>query len=929
MIKKLSLLVLYLTFLQTQAQNISNPVLPNVADAGCIKYNGEYYVGGVFTKGNFHRSSNLVNWDTSIHVFSMNNNWATKFGIGDEQIHANDIVYINGMFHMYWSVNYWGRGRNVIHIGHAISPNILGPFVEPQKDSSLDNRIDPKLFVDDDGKLYLYMVRFTDGNTIWVRPMKDPATFEGEPKYLFASLPNTWETADNRVEEGPWVMKYRNRYYLMYNTNHTSTEWGNYALGVSEASSPTEFNHGNKYSYPVVQNNQWDMDDKYVDLLKYENNGTLDYTTDEPSAKWNTAAFDATKWQKGKSGFGSEIIENSFTRKVKTIWKTDHIWLRKKITIQKNTIGNLALRMNHSGATKVYLNDALIYGNNASNYEIINLDDKVKNLLKDGENFIAINADKGNRSGFIDVALYNMKGDVADDILITPGQPNIVHGLNGFDWWLVYMANKNRERRAQYINQVQFFDKTLFVDGITSGKTPGYHPVPSQPTFGDLFNDNDVSLNNKWNIINGKWQIDNRELTQTSLSDAQASIKSDAAANYLFEANVKNAEGGKAKAGVYAYKQNDNNWLRIFFNVGTKAWQYECMENGKQRTQSFALPKDFNFNVYHKITVYKNTTEFSVRIDDLPAAGNSIIKTVFSQKGLPGIFTKNAKASFDGIIYTIGWDEFDNNINGWSSLNKATQQNWKVSNEGLTQTNSAGEQSAFKGDYLQAYDFSVQIKNTTATGSTGVYAMYADESNFVKSAFDYAKQKFVVSGKINGAAIDSKEISLEYLHPEFANMTYSDFMEKHFTFKNPVYINELRLNKDGHLKADTLIDKLYEKVDIFYRDGNDWHPLEYKVAASDHPGFDKLTFNTTKIDELKFTNKLASDHNFYIYKLWVNEVFKTSCNLRVVKNAEGLKFIVDGRLVYDWKMKLPASKVGLCTNNASANFNGITFFDLK
>lgn len=928
--KKIVLLFISVAAFKTaRLQNINNPVLPNVADAGCIKYNGEYYVGGVFTKGNFYRSSNLVNWDTSIHVFSMNNNWATKFGIGDEQIHANDIVYINGMFHMYWSVNYWGRERNVIHIGHAVSPNILGPFVEPQKDSWLDNRIDPKLFVDDDGKLYLYMVRFTDGNTIWVRPMKNPATFEGEPKYLFASLPNTWETADNRVEEGPWVMKYRNRYYLMYNTNHTSTEWGNYALGVSEASSPTEFNHGNKYAYPVVQNNQWDMDDKYVDLLKYENNGTFDYTTVEPSAKWNVATFDATSWQKGKAGFGGEVIENSFTRKVKTTWKEDHIWLRKKITVQKNAIGNLALRMNHSGATKVYLNEALIYDNNSANYEIINLDDKAKSLLKDGGNIIAISSDKGNRTGFIDVAVYSMKNDVADDILITPGQPNIVHGPNGFDWWLVYMANKNHERRAQYINQVQFFDKTLFVDGITSSKTPGYHPAPAQPTFGDLFNDKNVSLNTKWNIAKGNWQITDRELLQANLSNAQAFIKSDAATNYLFEANIKIVEGDKAKAGVYAYKQNDNNWLRIFFNAAARSWQYECMENGKLKTQSFALAKDFNYHVYHKITVYKNTGEFTIKVDDLPATGDNVIKTRFVQKGLPGLFSENAKTAFDGIIYTIGWDEFDNTINGWATTNKASQQNWKVSSEGLTQTSSTGEQSVFKGDNLPSYDFSVQVKNVAAKGSAGVYAMYTDENNFVKSEFDYTKQKLVVSGKIKGVEIASKEIDLGNLQAQFADMTYSDFMEKHFTFRNPVYSNELRLNKDGHLKTDTLIEKLYDKVDIFYRDGNDWHPLEYKVAASDHPAFDKLTFGTTKIDELKFTNRFASDHNFYIYKLWINEVFKTSYNLRIVKNADGLKFIVDGRLVYDWKANLPAAKVGLVTNNAAASFNGITLFNLK
>ena len=41
-----------------------------------------------------------------------------------------------------------------------------------------------------------------------------------------------------------------------------------------------------------------------------------------------------------------------------------------------------------------------------------------------------------------------MKDGIADDILMTPGQPNILRGPNGFEWWLIYMANKNDEHRG-------------------------------------------------------------------------------------------------------------------------------------------------------------------------------------------------------------------------------------------------------------------------------------------------------------------------------------------------------------------------------------------------------------------------------------------------------------------------------------------------
>lgn len=93
------------------AQNIQNPVLPGVADAGVMKYNGKYYIGGVRTNGDFYVSDDLVHWGKPIHVVSMDNDWTRGSGAGNDQIHANDMFYLNGDFHLYWSVNYWGEGQ--------------------------------------------------------------------------------------------------------------------------------------------------------------------------------------------------------------------------------------------------------------------------------------------------------------------------------------------------------------------------------------------------------------------------------------------------------------------------------------------------------------------------------------------------------------------------------------------------------------------------------------------------------------------------------------------------------------------------------------------------------------------------------------------------------------------------------------------------
>ena len=64
-------------------------------------------------------------------------------------------------------------------------------------------------------------------------------------------------------------MKYRDRYYMMYNANHTSTEWAIVSWELLEADSPLGFQNGNKYSYPVVGCNQTQLEEKQVDLLRY------------------------------------------------------------------------------------------------------------------------------------------------------------------------------------------------------------------------------------------------------------------------------------------------------------------------------------------------------------------------------------------------------------------------------------------------------------------------------------------------------------------------------------------------------------------------------------------------------------------------------------------------------------------------------------
>lgn len=909
--------------------NINNPVLPGVADAGVIKYNGEYYIGGVNTTGGFYVSKDLVKWEGPVKVFTMDNDWIKGSGADDRQIHANDINYINGLFHMYWSVNYWGNDKHVVHIGHATSTNVLGPYKEPVKNTWLDNRIDAEFFVDDDGKMYLYMVKFTDGNTIWVQPMKDPGTAVGNPLYLFSSMQNTWETLDNRVEEGPWVIKYRDRYYLMFNANHTSTNWGNYALGVAEASSPLGFNHGNKYTYPVVNSNQIKVEETFVDLLKFNGKepGIFDFTFNDPGNGWS-AADASGAWSKGRAGFGSNVVKGSTTRKVSTIWNTPEIWLKRSFHVDKKSVGNLMLRIQHDGDSKVFLNGNLIYEKTGPQYITWNLDQKAASYLKDGENFLQVYGKKGQRSGFLDVSLFDMKDTKGDDILYSPGQPNILRGTNGFEWWLIYMANKNRERRSQYINRVHFFDKTMFVDGVTSSNTSGYHPAPTPPTFKDLF---DTPLGAEWEVKAGNWSVVNKELVQSGISKATSLLKSTPAIHYLFEVNIKIADTLKGQAGVFAWWKDDNNWLKIGVDAKRKKWSYIVKEKGIEKPVFFALPSAFNYGVYHQLSVYKNGGTFTIRLDDHPIANNPVITTRFNQKGIPGLYSEGGNSAFDGVIYTIGWDEFDNTITGWETPGVVNngKGNWAVSKNGITSPGPKGTFDIFKGDLLPNYEISVQVNTAGKTGNAGIYPVYINGDNYVKAVFDLQHQELSISGKIEGKEMEHKAIALEKTQDYNIDMKYSDSREKYFSFSTSTLTDGILISKTPYGQPDTLMNDIYRKMDIWYKQEDQWLPLTgYQEVPSSHPGFIQLKFEPLEANAIRFVNKVSADANFYLNKVWVKEKFRPSYNLRIVKLDKELIFLVDGAEVLRLKNEFGPSKIGLTTTDNKAGFNGITLFHI-
>lgn len=236
--------------------DFKNPFF-NGADPFVLTYGGKYYMYctkqtednlGIFVTSasgidgfEVYESTDLKNWE--------NKGYCLKKGdgvIGEKWFWAPEVTYYNGKFYLSYSAEE--------HMAVAVSDSPLGPFrQEEQKWLREGKSIDGHIFIDDDGKAYLYYVRLGGGNRIFVAKLSDDLlsiTEEYEECLIEAETP--WETIDCKVAEGPFVLKHNGLYYLSYSCNHTRCR--DYAVGYATSSSP--FGPFKKYEgNPILRGN--------------------------------------------------------------------------------------------------------------------------------------------------------------------------------------------------------------------------------------------------------------------------------------------------------------------------------------------------------------------------------------------------------------------------------------------------------------------------------------------------------------------------------------------------------------------------------------------------------------------------------------------------------------------------------------------------
>ncbi|QAY66505.1 glycoside hydrolase family 43 protein [Paenibacillus protaetiae] len=163
-----------------------------------------------------------------------------------QQMWAPDAAFKNNTYYLYFPAR---DHDGIFRIGVATSANPAGPFKAEPNYIPGSYSIDPAVFVDEDGKAYMYFGGLWGGQLEkwqtgeYVANGEGPAptapaigprvaelnddmlTFKETPKEISIvdedGSPITAGDEDRRYFEGPWMHKYNGKYYLSFSTGST------------------------------------------------------------------------------------------------------------------------------------------------------------------------------------------------------------------------------------------------------------------------------------------------------------------------------------------------------------------------------------------------------------------------------------------------------------------------------------------------------------------------------------------------------------------------------------------------------------------------------------------------------------------------------------------------------------------------------------
>ena len=234
----------------TPAGTYTNPLGVSLADPDVLLHEGVYYLYATSLTNLGYcvwTSKDLVNWQLHDELALARDHLSW----GNSNFWAPDAIGHNGKFYLFYNcVGPAAVGKMAHRICLAVADHPLGPFKEI-KGPFLDFGravIDPNVFIDEDGKAYLYFS--LDHSENWkqgglraselyvIELSADLMNIVGEPKMLFGAT-QQWEgrpDLEDTWNEAPFVFKHNGVYVMTYSARVFSDPL--YAVGYATAASP-------------------------------------------------------------------------------------------------------------------------------------------------------------------------------------------------------------------------------------------------------------------------------------------------------------------------------------------------------------------------------------------------------------------------------------------------------------------------------------------------------------------------------------------------------------------------------------------------------------------------------------------------------------------------------------------------------------------
>ncbi len=220
------------SYCQTRSQ--LSPASLTLADPTIFLWQGKYYAFGTFSADGIlaYTSTDLIHWK----AIESNNGFGLKKGdaFGTKGFWAPQVFHYNNKFYMAYTANE--------NIAIATSDQPYGPFTQVNKTNlpAPIRQIDPFVFIDDDGKKYLFHVRLLNGNRIFGAVLKDDfSEIDTTTIKECISATDPWENTNDAkwpVTEGPAVIKKNGKYYMFYSANDFRNP--DYAVGIAVSNHP-------------------------------------------------------------------------------------------------------------------------------------------------------------------------------------------------------------------------------------------------------------------------------------------------------------------------------------------------------------------------------------------------------------------------------------------------------------------------------------------------------------------------------------------------------------------------------------------------------------------------------------------------------------------------------------------------------------------